>query len=839
MPFVTIVSKMGALWHRLGVQVRLHILIQGALLLFFILSHQWIISRFEMAGIRDAESQASELADGLINGLNMLMVTGKISNPSNRVLLVKKMQQSKNVLSVHVIRADQVKMQFGPGLPEEQRMDADIERVIASKIPAFKLNRDANGVHVLRAIVPYIASTNFRGTNCLSCHNVKNGSVNGAADIKIDLTELDSLIARLNYELWIGMAIFQIILSIVLSFLVSMLLRRHISAPVKHLHTTMQKIHETDDLSMRVSVDGKHPDVDDMARTFNSFVSKLEVASHGISLFAKVVENSEEAILITDASCNIVFVNQAFEKITGYLSSEVIGRNPRILKSGRQEDSFYKQMWSRIAAEGSWQGEIWNRKKNGEIYPEWQSISTVKNANGEVTNYVSIFLDITQRKEAEAYIQHMANYDALTGLANRNLLNDRFSQAILHANRNGLKVAVLFIDLDGFKDVNDSLGHESGDDLLKIVAARIVGCVRDEDTVARQGGDEFIVLLSELEESENVSVTAQKILACISQPICLGDTELFVSASIGISVYPDDGDENRIFKNADAAMYSAKGEGKNRFHYFTEGMNESVSKRIKISAGLRGAIARAEMMVCYQPQVNTISGEITGLEALLRWRHPALGNVSPAQFIPIAESSGLIVSIGEWVLKEACQEARNWHLSGRKIKISVNVSARQFKEGNLFEVVEQALLDSGLEPAFLELEVTEGILIDHTFSTIETMNRLKELGVTIALDDFGTGYSSLSYIKKFPIDRIKIDQSFVRDILTDQEDAAIVDAVIYIAHNLDLKVIAEGVETKEQMEFLIEHKCEEAQGYLISEPLNHYDLARFMASRTTKELIVE
>ena len=807
-------------WRQLGVQWKLHIFIQAALILFFLVSQQWILNRFESHSIKEVQSRAHETADGLINGLNLLMLTGKISDPANRTLLLKKMSESRNVETLRIVRAPQVNAQYGPGLPEEQPVDDIAKAVLFSLQPSFTRATTPEGKPILRAVIPFIASENFRGTNCLVCHDVKPGSANGAADITIDLTDEMARIDNIRTWLWSGAIVFQVALSILIAWFVNIVLNRNISRPVRELQSAMQRIKQNGDLTMRVPVEGKHPDIDEMADTFNTFVQNLDLATRNLALFAKVVENSEEAMIISDARNDIVSVNRAFSRITGYAPEDVIGKNPRILSSGMHKPEFYKSLWSEIQATGHWQGEIFNKRKNGEVYPEWLSISTAKNALGEVTNYVAIFMDITKRKEAEHRIQYMANYDALTGLANRNLLNDRLSQAIAHGQRHASPLAVMFLDLDNFKVINDSLGHHIGDRLLKGVAERLLSCVREGDTVARQGGDEFIIVLTEMNEARNATTIAEKLLQTLAAPFDFDDQEVFVSVSIGIAFFPHDGDDKEsLLKNADSAMYRAKESGRNCYRYYTPEMNESASQRLQIQNGLRYALERNELALHYQPQIDIQTMQIKGVEALLRWNHPLKGLLPPNQFIPVAEESGLIIPIGNWILQTACLDGRMWHDLGHRITVSVNVSGRQFKEADFVSVVEQALEASQLDPQYLELELTESILIEQHESLDRTLVHLKALGIKLALDDFGTGYSSLSYLKHFPIDRIKIDQSFVRDMLTDSEDAAIVDAIISIAHSLKLGVIAEGVEEQGQLNFLQEHHCQEVQGFYFSKPI--------------------
>lgn len=548
---------------------------------------------------------------------------------------------------------------------------------------------------------------------------------------------------------------------------------------------------------------------------------RLNFSNRHLRLAEKVFETTFEGIMMTDAHLAIESINPAFTKITGYELHEVLGKKPDILSSGRHDPEYYRKMRLELAENGCWQGEIWNRRKNGEIYPEWLSISTVKNPEGQVSNYVAIFSDITERKASEDHVRHLAHHDALTNLPNRTLLMERLSHALAHAHRHSQMVAVMFLDLDRFKNINDTLGHAVGDQLLKSVAERLSECVREDDTVARLGGDEFVIILEGVSSIQDVAGVAQKLINALERPVILERQEMFVTTSIGISVYPDDGDSADILiKHADTAMYRAKEQGRNNGQFYTADMNELALERLTMENSLRHALERNEFMLYYQPQVDLRTRRITGMEALLRWQHPDFGLVLPSRFIPIAEETGLIVPIGEWVLRAACFQNKAWQDAGMpRLHVAVNLSARQFKQPNLVNIVSQTLADSGLEPRYLELEITESIAMERAEETIARLNELKAMGVSISMDDFGTGHSSLSYLKRFPIDTLKIDQSFVQDVLLDSQDAAIAAAITTMARSLKMKVVTEGVETKEQIDFLREHDRNEVQGYYFSHPL--------------------
>ncbi len=545
-----------------------------------------------------------------------------------------------------------------------------------------------------------------------------------------------------------------------------------------------------------------------------------------------VFDASKEGIFVTDAQNNIVSVNPAFTAITGYAADEVVGRNPRLLSSGRHDADFSRTMWQSIQDKGYWQGEIWNRRKSGEIYPQWLSINTIKGADGSIDKRIAIFSDLSGHKAAEQQIEFLAYHDALTGLPNRLLVHDRFEQASAHAERTRSKVALLFLDLDSFKTINDSLGHSVGDALLKEIAVRLGDCVRDTDTISRQGGDEFLLVLPELPDADAIAPVLVKIRERLLDPFDADGHELTSTVSIGIAIYPEDGrDFDTLLKKADTAMYRAKESGRNTYRFFDEQMNVEAVEHLSMRNGLRRAVEKGEFVLHYQPQIDLASGAVVGAEALIRWQHPDLGMIHPARFIPVAEESGLIVPIGEWVMREACRQAAAWKKDGLpELTMAVNLSPVQFKRGDLEQTVIGALEESGFNPAFLELEITESILIQNVESVLSMVKRLKLLGVKLSIDDFGTGYSSLSYLKRFAVDKLKIDQSFIRDLATDPDDATIVRAIIQMAHNLNLKTLAEGVENQEILEYLRIFRCDEAQGYYFSRPMPAQEFATHLSA---------
>ncbi|HEX9180953.1 MAG TPA: EAL domain-containing protein, partial [Burkholderiales bacterium] len=547
-------------------------------------------------------------------------------------------------------------------------------------------------------------------------------------------------------------------------------------------------------------------------------------AEEQLRLRDRVIESSSNGILINDLTRPnnpITYVNPAFERMTGYSAREVIGRNPRFLIRTDRDQPGLERI--RIALREKCEGRAALRSyhKDGTMFWVELSMSPVRNEAGEATHFVTILNDITERQLYQEELEHQAYHDALTGLANRNLLPDRIRQAILHAHRAKQNVAVLLLDLDHFKLVNDSLGHAVGDSLLVSVAERLGTVVRDADTVARIGGDEFVVVIADAEREDHITSAVQRIMDAVVEPVVIKGKEIYASASIGVAVYPRDGsDAEALLKNADVAMYRAKEQGRNNYQFYTPEMNERLAERINMVAGLRRALNRNEFRLYYQPVVDVRDGHIVGLEVLTRWHHPQRGVVSPSVFIPVTEETGLIRPLGEWVLQNACEQGKAWRDMGLPdIVVAVNLSANQFRQKNLVGMVERALRNTGLDSGHLELELTESVVMYNVDEVLATLRDLKSIGVRIALDDFGTGYSSLSYLKRFPIDKLKIDRSFVRDIITNPEDAAIARAVIAMAHSLDMRVVAEGVETAAQLDFLRANQCDQFQGYYYGRPL--------------------
>jgi diguanylate cyclase (GGDEF)-like protein/PAS domain S-box-containing protein len=554
-------------------------------------------------------------------------------------------------------------------------------------------------------------------------------------------------------------------------------------------------------------------------------ISQQRRAEKDLRMAATVFEHSTSAILITDPAGYIVQANEAFSRVSGYAVSQVLDQLPNMLTVDEQQEAHLRYVLKQLHQHSTWEGEVWLKRRNGEHYPAWVGITAVLDDEGDLASYVCFFTDISERKASEQRIHRLAYYDALTHLPNRTLFQDRLHTALQSAERQKSWVVLMFLDLDRFKPINDSLGHAAGDRMLKEMATRLLDCVDDDDTVARMGGDEFTLLLQPRTSREialNRAIhVAEQILASLVKPFVLEGREFFVTASIGIALSPQDGNElSQLMKNADTAMYHAKERGKNNFQFYQADMNASALERLELESDLRHALEQQEFILYYQPQFSGDGKRLTGAEALLRWRHPRRGLVPPGDFIPVLEELGLVVDVGDWVISEACRQLKAWHQAKVRVpKVSVNISARQFSDGQLGMRIATILKDTGLPPACLELELTESILMREVSEAMQILDGLKNLGLSIAVDDFGTGYSSLNYLKQFPIDVLKIDRTFVDGLPSGEQDAQIARAIIAMAHSLNLAVIAEGVETHEQLDFLREHGCDEVQGYLFGRPM--------------------
>ncbi|MDH5765981.1 MAG: EAL domain-containing protein, partial [Gammaproteobacteria bacterium] len=616
-------------------------------------------------------------------------------------------------------------------------------------------------------------------------------------------------------------------LSIVLLFLiVGLKLVKRIIASIQCISSDFERVGQQN--FMPSTVNSSFTELQNMVSGFNNMVKEIARKQQRLKRAAIVFDNTSEGIIITDSDVNIVSVNQAFSNITGYSEAEVIGRNPSLLQSGQHDSMFYEVMWKSIEETGHWRGEIQNRRKNGEIYTELLSVNSFVSDDNNVIQYVGVFTDISNIKETESKLEYLAHHDPLTDLPNRLLCTARLEHELQLAKRNQQVVAVLFLDLDMFKNINDSLGHVFGDRLLREVTSRLSEHVRNKDTIARLGGDEFIIILGGLDDRSYAGHFAENILSQFMKEFVVDDNEIHVGASIGISIYPDDGkDVETMLRNADTAMYRAKSEGRNNYQFYTSELTSDVSHRLSMEHYLRHALEKNELLIHYQPQYSLLTGGIVAAEALLRWQHPEYGLILPDTFIPIMEETGLIVPIGEWVIDAACKQLASWEQSGcPPLRMAINLSARQFWKPGFASIVHGILMKHGIDPRRLDLELTESIIMRDNQVTIDTLNDFHKMGVELSIDDFGTGYSSLSYLKRFPINRLKIDKTFVHDIVTDDSDADMINSIVALGHCMNLSVLAEGVETEGQLQFLKKIGCDEVQGYYYSKPLAAEDFLK-------------
>lgn len=669
-------------------------------------------------------------------------------------------------------------------------------------------------------------------------------------DEKIGRLALEADLADLYRTLFGYAAIVQAaaLISLALAWLLLRRLQAAIVTPLSRLTDLTIRVSECRDYSLRSPI-RRDDELGVLARCINEMLEQIqrrddnlrekllerERAEQELRVAATTFE-TQEGILVTDANNIIVRVNHAFSRLTGYSPEEVIGKAPSLLKSGRHETEFYREMWESVNTNRYWEGMLWNRRKNGEIFPEWLNITAVAAPDGRVTHYVGVFSDMTDRMKATEQIRALAFYDPLTELPNRRLLLERLQH--LMALRNDNCHALFFIDLDNFKTLNDTKGHDMGDLLLTVVAQRLKACVREGDTVARLGGDEFVVLLEDLSEILDqamiqAEIVGEKIREALNRPYLMRDYEYHGSSSVGVGLfYSREMTVDELFKRADTAMYQAKQSGRNALRFFDPLMQAALETRAELEADLRRALAQGQFVPYFQPQVDA-GGRIFGAEVLLRWRHPERGLVSPAQFIPLTEETGLIIPIGKQILDHVCMILKRWETSpeSRALSLAVNISQRQFRQADFVEQVRNALSASGVDPSRLKLELTESLVIDNIEETVGKMRALKDIGVGFSMDDFGTGYSSLIYLKRLPLNQLKIDQSFVRDLATDPNDRAIVQTIVGMALNLGLQVIAEGVETTEQRTLLEEIGCTAFQGYLFGRPMPMADFERLPKSR--------
>ncbi len=643
---------------------------------------------------------------------------------------------------------------------------------------------------------------------------------------------------------------FLVVIIAIIVVLIVMAATQLLLGPIRRL-TSVVKMIASGDMSVKANVEADD-EIGSLANAFNDMTKNInnlivdleaEVGSHKLTAehlnkLSQAIEQSPVSVMITNLDEEIEYVNPQLCKITGYTEEELIGGNPRILKSGHTPEVLIKNMWNAITTGQSWTGELYNKKKNGDLFWENVTIAPIKNKEGKSTHYMAIKEDISMRKDYEDRLLYQASYDKLTDLPNRTLAYDRIQQAIVNAIRQQKKIALLYLDFDHFKNINDTLGHGAGDEFLKSMAGRLKSCVRDFDTVARLGGDEFLIMLLEVDGAKSIpfeqviKLKAEELLQAVSAPCLVQEMEFSVTASAGIAIFPQDGDDpHALLRNADTAMYRSKRKGRNTYEVFTPEMGDVIMKRVEIDNKLRHALDNGEFYLKYQALMDARSQEIIGAEALLRWEDSDLGEISPEEFIPLAEESGLIVDIGNWVLDEALSHVKKWRDNAdyKDFYMAINLSSRQFRGKDIVKNIAGKLEEYQLPGSSLELEVTERLLMKDVPHVVNILNQFKELGIRLSIDDFGTGYSSLSYLKRFPFDVLKIDKAFISDIGEDPDDTALCDAIIAMAHSLGLSIIGEGVESRQQFDFLTERGVETIQGYYVSEPMINEEFLKFIA----------
>lgn len=646
---------------------------------------------------------------------------------------------------------------------------------------------------------------------------VFRGEEFGTMHVAWDLTSKQKEISLYVWRLYQASAVTLVLTTLILGLIV----RRAVVQPIRKIDDRLNSL-SRGDLNTQLTVHAAS-ELERLGESVNALSRALRLhkeQEEQLRLAAKVLDSTSEGIMVTDTNGVIQSVNPAFTTVTGYTAKEVTGSTPGLLKSGHHGPDFYQEMWTTLVDTGQWRGEVWNRRKSGEFYPESLNISAIRAESGAATHYVGVFTDATSEHRSRQQLHELAYYDPLTGLPNRHLFYDRLDLALVQAERENDGLAVIFLDLDRFKDINDTLGHSFGDRLLKIVADRLHNALRAGDTIARLGGDEFTVLLPNCARPEDAAIVVQKLIETFSEPVILGQRELYVTTSVGVSVFPGNGvDRETLLKYADLAMYRAKEMGRNKYRFYTPDMNARALHRVNLESELRKALENGDLQLAFQPQVDCGTGRYVGVEALARWHHHEYGWVSPTTFIPLAEDMGLIGALGEWVLREACGKTTGWlDIAHQPFRVAVNISSRQLRDRTLVDVVTRTLEQTGLDGSCLELELTESVLMKNAEIAASTFRSLAEMGIQISIDDFGTGYSSLSYLKEFAIDKLKIDRSFIKGILDDADDQAIAGAIISMGHSLGLHVIAEGVELEEQLTFLRERGCDQIQGYLVGRP---------------------
>lgn len=781
----------------LRIWVRLIILILTGTFLSGIGLVHWATLQQQKIAVDQARDFSESVHQMTMAGLTGMMITGTVSQ---RNVFLDQIRDSNHIESLKVFRGEAVVAQFGQGLAGELPSTDGERAALTTGQASYEVFERPDGTQSLRAILPALALENYLGKNCLACHAVAAGTVLGAVSMEISLARANATARQFGLSALATAALLSLPLALFIWYFIS----RIVTRPLQRMTSGLQRIAEGDIEQVGPLQSRGHDEVGQATDAFNRVMEKVRELLVEQRLSRIVFENSLEGITVTDASGRIQMTNRAFSDTTGYSAQEVMGQTSAILKSGRQDAAFYQAFWQALLEQGEWRGEIWNKRKNGSIYPQWLNVSAVRGKRGQVEHYVGIFSDITERKQREEIITYQAFHDALTGLPNRVLFLDRVEQALVQAKRSKSRTtAIMFLDLDRFKLINDTLGHDAGDALLREVALRLRDCVRASDTVARMGGDEFTILLPEIGDQAAAQGVAQKILDAMQVAVTLAGQSTVVTTSIGISLFPADGrDVDTLMKHADAAMYQAKGSGRASMCFFTPELLGQPTRRVELEAQLRQALERQEFVLQYQDLVELPGGRVYGREALLRWQDPTHGLRLPEDFLPLAIETGLILPIGEWVYASACQQALQWQGATPGMVLAIKLSEPEFLRPDLAQVLSATLARTGLAPALLEVAISEMMVMKDAMRAESLAHTLMAQGVGVVLDDFGVAHSHLLDLRGLPLKALTIDRTLVRHSVTDADCRKLIKGILATARALDLKVTAKGVENAEQLDQL-------------------------------------
>ena len=815
-------------FNNIKIWIRLVTSIVTAAIVMWVGFLSWASHEQEKLAVEQAKDFAISVHQMTMAGLTGMMLTGTVGA---RSVFLDQINKSNHVEELKVYRSAAVVRQFGIGKEGELPTDIADLRVLETGTNHFEVitkQTPAGPAKRLRAVLPALAMEDSLGKNCLVCHHVPAGTVLGAVSMEISLDRADASVRNFSRDAGLVALLLLLPLGLFIWYFIS----RIVTRPLKQLTAGLDQI-AAENIEQTKPLPRRGDDeIGQATQSFNRVMAKTREMLRQQRLSQIVFENALEGITVTDSKARIQMINKAFTDTTGYTLKEVAGLTPAVLKSGKMPEEFYTEFWHTLRDTGEWRGEIWNKRKNGTIYPEWLNVSAVRGSDGEIEHYIAIFSDITERKQREELIAYQAFHDALTGLPNRTLFRDRLEQTLAQARRHKYRTpAIMFLDLDRFKQINDTLGHDAGDELLKEVATRLRRCVRETDTVARMGGDEFTVLLPEVASIDDARGVAEKILDTMRAPTTLAGKEMSITTSIGISIFPRDGrDPDTLMKHADTAMYHVKGSGRAGVAFFAPELLGKPSRRHELESRLVQALALKEFVIHYQPIVDLASHLTVGVEALLRWRDHDGSLMLPEDFIGIAEDLDLMRDIGNWVLNEACGQAARWRALGYQIFVAVNLSPRQFHRAEIVDQVRAAIHNSGLDPHYLQLEISEGLAIRDIDFTLRTLATLHNSGIRIAVDDYGTGYFNFTQLSQLSLGFVKLDRSLVRDATIGPHNRVIASALMQSAATLGFEVVAEGIETDEQLALMTSLNCHYAQGYLFGKPMPASEVEELLSS---------